>query len=410
MEAEPIQCPQCGSEYAGDAVGEGLKIGRCHRCGSIFRLNRGDETDLLDRSRIAALKKQVRESSKKRAILKHNTPAPGTNEDRRPEPTQRELDLTTAETLMARFRKYGCTCTTWEGHPAFAVEVPLEGIPTKLSVTISVASGVLSFETVVVPLPPPPWLPLRQALNRMNCQSPGPLFLVRECGIVARMKLLRGEAGYEPYPFSRIMQYLCDLHAYRSKTALFLVEAQRRGRMGVDYIEQMFASTLLSGRTGACKHFSADRMRALVRALGYEVLEENGRIYLGKPGIPAWNGTVQLRLKDGIWRGWCGLSEASSAAGGEKWNFVRRLLSARKEKGKTITPNDMGQLLERLNALSDASSMLRYAWHESQIAAMAVYPLEAEEMTPQIVWHVTEVLFRAARAGKTASGMFRYAV
>jgi hypothetical protein len=70
----------------------------------------------------------------------------------------------------------------------------------------------------------------------------------------------------------------------------------------------------------------------------------------------------------------------------------------------------LGQLLERLNNLNDNSALLRYAWHNSKIYALAVCPPSAGEFGVDEFRSLVQALFRCASAGPSEMERIRRAV
>lgn len=313
---------------------------------------------------------------------------------------------------LGMFRVRGWPCQELEGYRAFEVRLgfprPEGGGKDICKVSVSASGGVLTFETLLLPLPAPPWLPVREALNALNARSGGSVFLLRESGVVARHKALPRLEEHGAFSVQGLFRALRQLHHDR-RLALPVLEAALRDQR-VDHlsVERAFSAPVAPG---AFPPPSVAQLQDLAGFAGYHTLIEGSTLGLSREPCSAEDCRVRVSVAGGVLRGWTVLEEERQARRtGVRGALVRHFLRHSKRIGPQFSHSLLGRLLERLNVLNDSPGLLRYLWSHGRILAMAVHsPVEAEMKVEEFTLFA-EALFRCASEGAREIGQIRQAV
>jgi len=322
---------------------------------------------------------------------------------RRAENDPRMMLLAQARMVL---RKRGWTCQDWPGQMAFAAEVVVPGRTRQerdeaLNVSVYSLDGVVCFETAVAPLPRPPWMPVRELLNRMNLRSGGSVFLLRECGIVARHKLLVRRSQVNT---TTVMYALRQLnHDRRCAMPLLAQELIQAGVATSETVDRAFAAPSV---IPLLTPFSQRQLQQLCQIGGYACALENGRMYL-TPG----RRSVWLSFHQGLLRGWAAPGmELDRRFSGERWGFLQKVMGHIGTTPPKLSRAQLDNLLERLNAMNESSGMLTYVWNGTQVLAMAVFPPSDKRMEIEDFRFIGEALLRRAREAFDGEALLSKAV
>lgn len=343
------------------------------------------------------------ESSGKTAALRPKT----TSMPKRKADGRDELLLAEARQICAN---WGWSCSDWQGRKAFAAQAVLDGKgnerPECINITVFSLNGLLGFETIVGPLPAPPWMPLREALNRLNMRSGGSIYLLRECGIVARYKLFQREAPFDALIPEQLMRTVRQL-AFDCKTALPLLEADALAAEPAQAPEDFGKPCLVSGLTP----LSLKRLNMLAIEAGYHAISKNGSLYLSRQECGLQECKVWLALNGGVLRGFAVPGhELELHHAGERWDYFRRLMERFHHAPARLSRAQVDNLLERLNAANELPRKLSYIWNGERVLAMAVYPHADRSMEAPELEALTECLLDFASAGRVEEPHARAAV
>lgn len=341
-------------------------------------------------------------SGKTTAVRPKTTPMPKRKPDGRD-----ELLLAEARQICAN---WGWPCSDWQGRKAFAAQAVLDGRgserPECINITAFSLNGLLGFETIVAPLPAPPWMPLREALNRLNLRSGGSIHLLRECGIVARYKLFQREAPFDALIPEQLMRTVRQL-AFDRKAALTQLEGGTLAAETAAAPEEFGKPCLVSGLIP----LSLKRLNMLAVEAGYHAIAKNGSLYLSRQECGLQECNVWLTLNGGVLRGFAVPGhELELHHAGERWDFFRRLMERFHHAPARLSRAQVDHLLERLNAANELPRKLSYIWNGERVLAMAIYPHADRSMEAPELKALTECLLDFASAGRVEEPQSRAAV
>jgi hypothetical protein len=328
-----------------------------------------------------------------------------------PKTAHKDPDKAITAYALGLFRVHGWPCRELEGYRAFAVKAafrdPKTGTKDVANFTVSASGGVLTFETVVLPLPPPPWNILREAINALNLCSGGSVFVLRECGVAARHRLLPSTEKAEALTVEDIMQALRQINHDKKLATPVLEEAARDGRLSPTSIELAFSEPIPPNVTPV----AFEQMYNLGQASGFHSVRDGEMIGLSSHPCPFNQCPVQASSVGGVLRLWTVLGEDVEALmASDRWQYVRHVLRNLSHESPALTPTQLSQLLERLNSLNDASALIRYVWSNKKVYAMAVVPATGKELAVEDFVRLTQALFRSANEGTRGMGRIRKAV
>jgi len=327
-----------------------------------------------------------------------------------PKTAPKDPDKAITAYALGLFRVNGWPCSELDGYRAFAVKAsfrdPRTGAKDTSNFTVSATGGVLTFETVVLPLPPPPWNILREAINALNLCSGGSVFVLRECGIAARHRLLPSTERPEALTVEDIVQALRQINHDKKLATPVLEAAIRDGRLSPTSIELAFSEPIPPN----VKPVTFEQLYALGQASGFHAVRDGDMIGLSSRPCPFNQCSVQASAVGGVLRLWTVLGEDVEALmASDRWQYVRHVLRNLSHESPALTPTQLSQLLERLNGLNDTSALIRYVWSNKKVYAMAVVPASGKELAVEDFVRLTQALFRSANEGPRDIGHVRQA-
>ena len=398
-------CPRCGQKLP--ESGEFTALLKCEFCGEqihitgsssrIFRLP--DEIQLQTPAfgveRSPWLDMGLQEAPSPQAAL--DSKAASDDIPAAPKTVPKDLDKAITSYALGLFRVNGWPCMELEGYRAFIVKAAFRDSKTGnkdvANITVSASGGVLTFETVVLPLPAPPWNVLREAINALNLCCGGAVFVLRECGIAARNRLLPGGGDVASFTVEDIMQSLRQLNHDRKLALPILEEAVRDARLSPTSIELTFSGPLLPNVVPT----GFDQLYDLCQSSGYHAVRDGDMIGLSTTPCPFNQCLVQASSVGGVVRLWTVLGEDVEALmASDRWQYVRQVLRTLSRESPALTPTQLNQLLERLNSLNDTSGLIRYVWSNGKVYAMAVVPASGKELAVEDLQCFAQALFRCA--------------
>ncbi|MCW8129992.1 MAG: hypothetical protein KIS92_06530 [Planctomycetota bacterium] len=319
-----------------------------------------------------------------------------------------ELLLAEARAL---FERWGWHCQDWEGRKAFAGLAVLGHDPRQrhesINVTVFAANGILGFETVVCPLPAPPWMPLREMLNRMNTRSGGSIFLIRECGIVARGKLFQQKPPFDVLVPEQVLRLVRQLNLDRREALEFLDEESLADEAGTQQRLNEHRPPLAS----AHNLLSMRHLLDLAEKCDYFGIAKSGLLYLSREECELRECRVWLGLSGGVLRGWAipGV-DMEMQHPGERWSFFRKMAGLFRSAPVHLSRAQVDHLLERLNAANELPRMLSYVWNGERVLACTVFPNADRSTDPHEFRQITENLLDFADEGRVETPQVRQAV
>ncbi|MBI3830167.1 MAG: hypothetical protein HY291_11660 [Planctomycetes bacterium] len=310
------------------------------------------------------------------------------------------------------FEKWGWPSRDWEGRKAFAALVTLDGAgrerPECINVTVFAHKGVLGFETVVGPLPEPPWMPLREALNRLNSRSGGSIFLIRECGVVARYKMLQRNPPFNVLAPDHVMRSVRQLNLDRKAAAPFIdpdALAAMESAAGADL------GALKPAVVPGLASLSLKHLADLAEEAEYNTLAKSGLLYISREPCDLIECKVWMNLSGGVLRGWAiPGKDLEIQHPGEHWNFFRKMAGLFRSAPVKLTRAQVDHLLERLNAANELPRILSYVWNGERVLAEAVYPHADRHMDADEFRQIAEKLMEFADLGEVETPAIRQAV
>lgn len=322
-------------------------------------------------------------------------------------PLGRSSDAALVGFARACIQEQGWPCQAWEGRDAFATEARLPGTEggaeEVCNVTVSASGGVLTLETIAARMPPPPWRPLYETLNRLNLCSRGPVFLAREYGVVLRTLFSSEPQTREFLSPEKLLHALVRLMHDRRAAQPILENVG--GESVPRHIERAFA---LAAPPFDEMAISLTQLQVLACSAGCHPYESGPALYLNRMPSSRNQCPVRMLLDGDVLRCWAFL--AGDLPGGqtpEKHPFVRQVLGQIRESPVELNPAQAAVLLERLNSLNEASIELRYVWSGRQVLAMAVYTPALRDMKVSTFKRLAEMLFCCTSA--EAQGLGRHA-
>ncbi|MCZ7648405.1 MAG: hypothetical protein M5U26_24625 [Planctomycetota bacterium] len=307
----------------------------------------------------------------------------------------KDFDKMLATYALGLFRVRGWPCQDLPGYKAFIVRARIANpdcpSPDVCNVTISAARGVLTLETVVRALPPPPWTTLRETLNAINQCSGGSLFLMRECGVVVRYKLVPQATPEGRFHVDNILGALRQMNHDRRLALHVLHMAGQWSVFDARAVRRAFASPVVEPKPVPLSY-----LQDLAGFAGYYAVERDGILHLNKEICAPAECPIRMRLEDGVIRAWTVLApEVTSKFCGERWEFVRKIMRhLTRSSNMKLTRSQASRLLEHLNVLNDTSALLRYLWTEDGLSAIATHTMLEPELSVEEFQLLTDALFR----------------
>jgi hypothetical protein len=408
---ETQPCPRCGQPLSRTSVNGQLVCGIC-----------GEQTR-RDSGRIFRLPE----------LVQLQTPSPGTLEPLvAGQPAQmlkpvlatppglpaalptvpKDPDKALTSFALGLFRVRGWPCRELEGYRAFVVRAgfcnPETGLKDICNITVSAAGGVLTFETTLLPLPAPPWQDVRETLNALNLCSGASVYLLRECGVVARHRLLPRSSDAAAFSVDGVMQALRQLNHDRRLALPILEDALRQGHADHAAIQKAFAMPLAAQHVAP---LTLERLYDLGQFIGCHTVREGEMVGLSPQPCSLAQCPVWASAAGGVLRAWTVLGEDVEALLTlDRWKFVRHVIRTMNREAPGLSRAQLAQLLERLNNLNDNSALLRYAWNNGKIYALAVCPPSGGEFGVDEFRSLIQALFRCASAGPSEMERIRRAV
>jgi hypothetical protein len=404
-------CPRCGQPLSAASADGQLVCGICGEqtrrdSGHLFRL---PEAVLLQTPCPGTLEQLA--AGRPAQTLRPVLAAPPTLPAATPT-VPKDADKALTSFALGLFRVRGWPCRELEGYRAFVVRAgfrnPTTGIKDICNITVSAAGGVLTFETTLLPLPAPPWQDVRETLNALNLCSGGSVFLLRECGVAARHRLLPHSSDAAAFCVDGVMQALRQLNYDRRLALPILESALRQGSADHAAIQKAFALPLAPDHVAP---LTLDHLYNLGQFIGCHTVREGEMVGLSPESCSLGQCPVWASAAGGVLRAWTILGEDVEALLTlERWKFIRQVIRTMSREAPGLSRAQLGQLLERLNNLNDNSALLRYAWHNSKIYALAVCPPSAGEFGVDEFRSLVQALFRCASAGPSEMERIRRAV
>lgn len=299
---------------------------------------------------------------------------------------------------LGMFRVRGWPVQELDGYKAFAVKAgfrnPETGQQDVCDVTVSARNGVLTIETQLVPLPEPSlWAPVRETLNLMNARSGGSVFLLRESGVIVRIKVLPRAAELGAFSTRGILQALRQLNHDRRLAYTVMVDVLQSGVTDRNYIDRRFAQPTAEGINAA---MTTAQLQDLAAFAGYYSYLHGDAVAVSRFACPLEECRVRLVVSDAVIRGWAILDDNLTRVPTHAWTFVKHVIKSARESGEMPSRTMVGRLLERLNVLNDSSGLLRFIYSNGCVLAMSVYAPVEPEMTPEEFRLIADALLRCS--------------
>jgi hypothetical protein len=274
----------------------------------------------------------------------------------------------------------------------------------RFNLTVSANGPILTFETILTPLPKPPWLAIREILNELNLRSSGSLFLLRECGIVLRYKLVlrRSEDSIPP---DRLMQVMARLNHDRALSLPIIEEVGRTGLANLPRVRRIFT-------LNAVQHASTlalSDLQMFVNYAGFFSLREGQILLVSRDPRPPQRCPVRITVSHGVIRAW---TYPGKDMPNKRWGTVRGLLKflGNSNTGQKFRWQQYGRVLKVLGEINENASLLRFVWKDGRVLALATCaPFESQVHNEELNSYL-EALFRCAREGTSQTSIFRRAV
>ncbi|MBE7465244.1 MAG: hypothetical protein HS116_17335 [Planctomycetes bacterium] len=399
-------CSRCGDELP-EIPGGGHGWVKCQICGEAVEIGADKPYQAPTHFNLKATDSDVKPQGGLREVARPRSvrslrPQPSIS----PSPTPsdmpalpKDLDKALATYALGLFRVRGWPCQELPGYKAFVVRArishPESGNTDVCNVTISAARGVLTLETVVRNLPPPPWHTLRETLNALNIASGGSLFLMRECGIVVRYRLLPQTSPEGRFNVDHILAALMQMNHDRRLAMQVLFMASQWSVFDGAAVRKTFAQPVARPQQVEQRY-----LQDLAGFAGYYAFPKGGELGLNKELCAPSDCPVNLKLDRGMLRAWTTLNtEIISRLSGERWGFVRQMMRSLSRPGLRMTHNQRTRMIEHLNGINDTSALLRYVWQEEQLRAVATYNFFGQDMTVENFQTIVDALFRRTRSG-----------
>ena len=416
-----MHCPRCGQSVS-ISLDSGHATAQCEFCQEAFQIQSGapfrlpDELELEGDANSSA-RSPWADVSRSSASGAHtfnisSLVPPGVDVTPAAVPVApKDPDKALTSFALGIFRVRSWPCRELEGYRAFVVRVgfrkPLGGEKDICNITVSAVGGVLTFETILHPLPPPPWMPIREALNSINSVSRA-VFVLRECGVVARHKLLPRGTENGSFTVDGIFNTLRQLNHDRLM-AKPLLEAVLRGEaLDCMALERNFG---FPPPSQAGVTLTLAQACDLAGFAGFFRTLEGPTLYLSHAPCAVEECKVCVGVMGGALRGWTVLEEGQEKRWpGQRWALVRQILRNTTRMGPAISRSLLTRVLERLNALNDCSGMLRYVWNNGAVLALAVHTPAEMDIRVEEFKFFADALFRCACEGERELKAIRRAV
>lgn len=406
-------CPACGNLFSIASSGNAIDDVACTFCGKKINIVSHSSVHLqaVDGSMTAALVNSSAALSGTLAAVTELPAAPksaiGAGIEDVPEgcepyvpgaPNEPEVPLVT--TAWNACQEQGWACQNWPGLNAFAVEAVLDPgkkSERRLSVSISGGGGMLNLETVVAPLPRPPFTPLREVLCRVNVRSGGTIFMIRDCGVVARYKLwprVRRDGNVSRNALLRAINQL-DRDAHNGETVL-KESAIRMCLANPTSIDQAFAVPLAaSSGLPNLRQFEAFGKQA-----GYVAVPRGAMIYLGpEPSRPNYC-PVWVSVSKGVLRGFTVPgSQTGSKENTGIWGVFSKMVGRADDGANKLSKSQLDALLKKIDELNEIPGLMNYAWNGKQVLAMVIFSPTESNMDLEEFQQMAEFLFERALTG-----------
>ncbi|MBI3828780.1 MAG: TFIIB-type zinc ribbon-containing protein [Planctomycetes bacterium] len=299
---------------------------------------------------------------------------------------------------LGMFRVRGWPCQEMEGYKSFAVKAgfrnPETGQQDVCDVTVSARNGVLTLETELAPLPEPSlWAPVRETLNLMNARSGGSVFLLRESGVIVRIKVLPRAAELGAFSTRGILQALRQLNHDRRLAYTVMVDVLQSGMTDRNYIERRFAQPTAEGLSAA---MTTAQLQDLAAFSGYYSYLHGDAVAVIRFACPLEECRVRMVVADAVIRGWAILDDNLTRVPTHAWTFVKHVIKSARESGEMPSRTMVGRLLERLNVLNDSAGLLRFIYSNGCVLAMSVYAPVEPEMSPEEFRQIADALLRCS--------------
>lgn len=315
---------------------------------------------------------------------------------------------TPAAEAMKIFQAHGWPCQPWEGYDAFALQAQMTDGPRShknvFNLTVSANGPILTFETILTPLPKPPWLAIREILNELNLRSSGSLFLLRECGIVLRYKLvLRRSENH--IPEDRLMQVMSRLNHDRVLALPVIEEVSRTGLANLPRVRRMFTLNAAQ-RTST---ISLSDLQMFANYAGFFSLREGQIVLVSRDPRPGERCPVRMTISHGVIRAW---TYPGKDMPNKRWGTVRGLLKflGNNNTGQKFRWQQYGRVLKVLGEINENASLLRFVWKDGRVLALVTCAPFETQLNNEEFNSYLEALFRCSREGTSQTSIFRRAV
>ncbi|MCW8129993.1 MAG: hypothetical protein KIS92_06535 [Planctomycetota bacterium] len=401
-------CPRCGNSVP-LSVEHPERPVECHYCGEMVRVNPLEEYHVPDEIELETDGKAS--GGNPWRDVGRPKPASGSfnfSELVPPEmavvpaapPTQpKDPDKALTTFALGMFRVRGWPVRELDGYKAFEVKAgfrnPETGQQDVCEVTVSARAGTLTLETHLAALPHPSlWGPVRETLNLLNAYSGGSVFLLRESGVVVRIKMIPRPAEQGAFSAHGILLAMRQLNHDRRLANAVMVDVLQSGLTDRAYIERRFAAPCAEGPSAV---LSGDQLQDLASLAGFYTFQYGDAVALSRHACEPEQCRVRMLAQDGLMRGWAVLDDNLTRVPTQAWTFVKHVIKNARESGAMPSRTMVGRLLERLNVLNDSAGLLRFVYSDGCVLAMAVYrPVEAD-MTPEEFRFLADALLRCAR-------------
>lgn len=314
--------------------------------------------------------------------------------------------------VLGLFRVRGWPCQELEGYKSFSMKAgfrnPETGQQDVCTVTVSARNGVLTLETLLIPLPEPSlWGCVRETLNLLNACSGGSVFLLREAGVVVRQKLIPRPVECGTFSAQGVLLALRQLNHDRRLAHTVMVDLLQSGLTDRSYLTRRFAEPCAPN---PAPPLTLEQVQDLAALAGFYSYHLGDTVALSRTACPPEGCQVRLTVTGRMIRGWALLDDNLTRVPTQAWTFVKHVLKTARESGAMPSRTMVGRLLERLNVLNDSAGLLRFIYSNGCVLALGLYvPVEAE-LSAEEFKHLADALLRVAREDSAERKEIREAV
>jgi hypothetical protein len=406
--SEELLCPRCGKLVAVPPTGP-AGVMTCRNCGEHFRLTvrpeykvpEAEELELDKPSSVRMQRKDPWADVRARTTAgAAGLPLQRASEfiPAAPPIEHRDPNRALVSTALGLFHLHGWPCQELSGYRAFMVEVafqdPESGQQERCPVRVSARNRLLVFDTILMPLPPQPWFPLREALNAANALGEGSVFALIEQGVLQRHLLVPRAQSQGCFAAETLMETLQRVNHDRRRLLSVIKPTIQSGKFDPAAMEAAFASPEPPGEPW----LSRAQLHDLSSLAGFSIEAQGETLYLSRGG----GAPIALTLQENFLRGVAMLNPAILGRWLSDGESFLSSVFHKKWTAPKLDKLELGTVFSRLNALNEGATLLRYYWANRQLQAAAVLVLNSPDLTLEEFQPWADLLHRCASKGEPA--------